>query len=156
MRNNWLVSALAASLLLMSCEKNPTGPASVKDLLVDKNWKWISATINPGINVSGVVVTDWYAQMGQCAKDGTTRFSANGTYTDDEGPTKCDPADPQTVSGTWVLNPGETILTMTVTGGAPQSSDIESLTATSAVLSITTSNWSDGLSRKMTIGLTAY
>ena len=42
--------------------------------------------------------------MDNCTKDDLVTFNANGTITDDEGPTKCDPDDPQTTTdGTWTL-----------------------------------------------------
>lgn len=107
--------------------------------------------MDPGFNFNGVIVTDLFAQYEDCEKDGTTKFLTNGTYAEDEGSLKCDASDPQTLTGTWVFNPGETVLTMTETGEAPVSYTIVTLTSTSLVATTTTNEIGDGLNHKLTL-----
>lgn len=122
-----------SSLFLTNCKKDkktedtstPTpapAPAPTNtEKLTGKNFKITAMTVNPGINVMGTTITDLYAQMDACTKDNIFNFKTNNTYTEDEGPTKCDPADPQTLSGAWVWNTDETVLTMTPQGDTPMS-----------------------------------
>ncbi len=64
------------------------------------------------MTLNGVQITDVYAQSAPCSNDNTETLNTNGTYTDDEGPTKCNLSDPQTTTGTWKFNSTETILTL--------------------------------------------
>lgn len=70
--------------------------------LCNKNWKLVSFKLN------GIDVTSQFFQP--CNLDDYTRFLIDSTYTSDEGPTKCDPADPQTSTGTWGWAANETKL----------------------------------------------
>lgn len=124
-------------------------------MLVGKNWKMTSMVLDPGYNINGVTVTDYFAQLPACLKDGTTKFVATGTYADDEGPSKCSSSDPQTIQGTWVFNPSETVLTMKDEGEPSESYDLVTLTSSSLVIAITDDEWDDGLVRKITMGFTA-
>jgi hypothetical protein len=141
------------SLFLIACNKSPTAPATKTDLITNKNWVMTSATINPGVNINGVVITDMYAQLPPCIKDNIMRFSSNGTYVDDEGATVCSAGAPQTTPGTWAFSPNETVVTMSLSGNSPESYIIESLTANSFVISNTSSGWGDSLYHKVTTGM---
>ncbi len=120
---------LIGSVLLTSCKKDEDEPApepapiplTNTQKLTGKNFKLTAMTVNPGINLGTVVITDIYAQIPSCAQDDLMNFNSNGTYTDDEAASKCDPADPQTTTGTWVWNTNETVLTITETGSSPTS-----------------------------------
>jgi hypothetical protein len=49
-------------------------------------------------------VSDWDTDWEDCEKDDIATFFTDGSYQIDEGPTKCDPNDPQvSESGTWQL-----------------------------------------------------
>lgn len=146
------------TMVFSACNEStsPSGGGGTKtEMLVGKNWKPVSIVMEPGININGVVVTDWYAQMDACEKDGTTKYLSNGSYTDDEGPSKCDPADPQTVTGVWVWNPTETVLTQTEAGGSPISINVVSVSAATLVQSISSNELGDGLNHKMTATFSA-
>ena len=108
---------------MVSCSKKskdstptPT-PETKTQLLTGKNWKVTALTVNPGIDVTGngVLITDLYAfEMANgyaCSLDNILNFNINGNYTDYEGATLCDPADPQLYdSGTWSFQNSETTL----------------------------------------------
>lgn len=123
---------LLCSGLLTNCKKDATSdpepepvPLTNTQKLTGKNFKLVAMTINPGINTGTVTITDWYSQMDACEKDDLITFNSNGTYTQDEGVSKCNAADPQTTTGTWVWNSTETIITMTETGSTtPSSSNV--------------------------------
>ncbi len=73
-----------------------------------KNTK--SETYDPTTNVWTEDVLD------DCDKDDCTRFNADKTMTFDEGATKCDPADPQTSTGSWSLSADGSTLTVSDPG----------------------------------------
>jgi hypothetical protein len=102
------ILALGLVLTLSSCKDDDDDKApskTTKDYLTAGFWKTTAQVIDPGINFGGTVITDFFAQTPDCAKDDLVRFNTDGTITDDEGPTKCDPNDPQTMNnGTWVLS----------------------------------------------------
>lgn len=109
-----LVSCM--SMLTVSCKKDSPAPAPTKtQLLTGKNWKVTALTVDPArpYTAFGPDVTDWYSQMESCQQDNLYKFNTDGTAIKDEGPTKCDVDDPQTISGTWVFNTDQTIVTET-------------------------------------------
>jgi hypothetical protein len=114
MRKAILIIAALAFLTISSCKKDDekTTPAKSKtELLTSKAWRATALTINPGINIGGTTITDFYAQLPSCTKDDTEKYNVGATGVYDEGATKCDPSDPQSFAFTWVFNPAETIIT---------------------------------------------
>jgi len=113
----------SSMIIVTSCKKDkkdpdpePTpAPAPVPETntqkLTGKNFKLTALTVNPAF----FGITDIYAQMSDCDKDDIYRFEVGGVYKEDEGGTKCNSNDPQTVTGTWTWNTNETVLT-TITG----------------------------------------
>ena len=51
-------------------------------------------------------------------KDNTITFKTGGTWTEDEGSTKCSNSDPQTDNGTWVLSNSDKTLTITTSNNS--------------------------------------
>jgi hypothetical protein len=112
MKNYALILLLAAATVISSCSKDDDdntgggggGGTTVTNTskLCNKNWKLVSFKLN------GIDVTSQFFQP--CDLDDFSRFLVDSTYTADEGPTKCDPADPQTSTGTWGWAASETKL----------------------------------------------
>src|SRR5258708_3673009 len=101
-----LVSLIAClSIVLFSipaCQKddNPA-PKTNTQKISTSTWKFSTA-------FSGT--TDVSAFINACIKDNVYTFAAVGTGSMDEGGTKCNGGDPQTVSFTWNFATNETIL----------------------------------------------
>lgn len=94
-----LATITALTVSLASCTKSddktttPANTAPTKtELLTAKGWKITGATAN------GV---DAFANYDACERDNTLTFKTNFTAITDEGATKCDPTDPQTITETW-------------------------------------------------------
>lgn len=112
MKKFTLMLALASAFLVASCSKDDdnnnggggTPAVTNTSKLCNKDWK-IEA-----VRVGGFDVTTQFLQP--CQLDNLTRFLTDGTVNNDEGPTKCDPADPQTSSGTWAFADNETKLVL--------------------------------------------
>lgn len=92
---------LTAMFLFNSCSKDDTG-ATVS---IVGDW------IQTGSAINGV--SDWETDWDDCEKDNIISFLANGTFSVSEGPTKCDPNDPDVTDiGTWSLSADNKILTV--------------------------------------------
>ncbi len=124
MKRLTLLACTAASLLLTAaCKKDQTTPQPTtptpEQQLVDKTWVLTGVTVDPGLQTTtGTTVTNIYQFIPACTKDDTQQFLTGGVFKSDEGATKCDPSDPQTVTGSWALakSGNDTSLTMTVSG----------------------------------------
>lgn len=88
----FLVAMVAgASIIFNSCKK-------------DEGDSGTNATNILGTWTASDIIIDgdsWWPLMDECSKDDKSTFKADGTVVEDEGPTKCDPNDPQTSSGNW-------------------------------------------------------
>lgn len=88
-------------LTISSCKKEedkPTPAPTEKTKLTNKDFKLTDANITfNGVSIFG------YSDIDACSKDDLTKFLDDLTGTIDEGPTKCDPSDPQQTSFTWSL-----------------------------------------------------
>ena len=98
-----LITAFIICLGGASCKKDSKSSNPIVG-----NWK-MTAYIHDSIDVYGTAVSP-------CITDNILTFTDDQKLTNDEGPTKCDPADPQTVSGTYSLNSEKTQLTVTHDG----------------------------------------
>lgn len=111
---------LVVMLLLMgglvtisSCKKDDDSPSKTK-MISGKNFYVKSMKIDPPVtSVTGVTVTDLYPFTPDCVKDNFITYNENGTFVEDEGASKCEPGDPQTINGTWEFLSDETQLMMT-------------------------------------------
>ena len=138
MRLKTSIIALATGILLFAaCKKtekdpDPTPPAtkSKHELISDGKWQYSALSFILKVNGKDTTMDAW-SVLEDCRKDDFSTYSTNGTGTIDEGPTKCDPADPQTKSLTWEFQDNETYVKVTDNNGPTRMKIIE-LTATQA------------------------
>lgn len=120
----------AAIFTLFSCQSDDNLPVlkTKTQLLTQGPWKYSSA-VRDGVNLDPFLLP--------CQKDNTTTLAAAGTGTTDEGPLKCNPADPQSNSFTWTFQSGETMLSTSAAliPGGTTTSTIVTLSETQLVLS---------------------
>jgi hypothetical protein len=139
MKTKIILGSMAAFLCL-GCESgtspNPSAHEIVTEKIVGKTWHPVSDQFEPGMEISGLLITDNMNLRQPCDHDGSTVFHKDGTYIADEGPAKCLDDSPQTVEGTWILNEENTQLTMTPKDGEPATFELEAITDTSLYLSI--------------------
>jgi hypothetical protein len=92
-------------LFLNSCKKEDAKTKT--QLLTQKEWVMKKLEQKEGSNPW----VDEFLSFDACSKDDRYVFKANGTYEFNEGPTKCDPADPQVFdTGNWIFTNNETKL----------------------------------------------
>lgn len=134
------VLALLASLLTIgSCQKDDsssTPPKTKSEIIASSSWKYNDAKIDSDGNGTGDVVLP-AGVVEACQTDNTILFTTNGSGTVDEGPTKCDPVDPQTLPFTWSFTSNETIINFSsiIFAGVGGDFKIISLTETELILS---------------------
>lgn len=131
---------LIASTLFNSCKKDePAASSSTTtdtktDLLCGKNWMLTACTVNPGIDYygTGTLLTNLIGTIQPCELNNLINFTTSGSFTIDEGATKCSAGDPQTnATGTWAFNSDKSHLLMTETGSSTADDyTLVSLTAT--------------------------
>lgn len=107
MKKNINITTLFLILLLAACSKKDSTPSKT-ELLTSGTWKLTAAVSDDDGN--GTYETNNYATFSPCFTDNFFSFSASSVATLDEGPTKCDPTDPQTETGTWQFTQNETYL----------------------------------------------
>lgn len=100
-------------LLQVSCKKDDT-PVPVDNtsaLLQNKNWKLTAGTVSPVY----FGTTNWYNDfLDDCNRDDLFRFNAANLFVIDEGPSKCNPSDPQTQDGSWTYTESTKVLHFTL------------------------------------------
>ena len=97
-----IIALVCMSWLITACSKDEK---TTIEILTAHPWKISAATISPGITnpANGSVITDLLALVGSCLADNVYSFTVDSKYVD-EGPTKCDPSDPQLETGTLSLS----------------------------------------------------
>ena len=94
-----------ASLLATACTKDKETPKpapTTEQMLSANTWHMTAVTANPGLQSNtGAIVTNIYPFIPSCTKDDTQQFVTGGQFRADEGVSKCDASDPQTVTGNW-------------------------------------------------------
>jgi hypothetical protein len=126
---------ITLSIGINSCKKDSTDetttPPTKTELLTASSWKITAQTISPAIDTLGSLKTDLYAITEACSQDDLYNFNASGTYSFEEGATKCSPtADQIWDSGTWAFNGDETQITTL-------SSEVGSTTVTFNLIELT-------------------
>lgn len=130
---------LAMALFTVGCSKDndddDNGQSERMQLITSAAWKYDNA----GIDLTGDEVGDFpvpESLLGDCDKDNVITLKADSTGTIDEGLTKCDPDDPQTVNITWEFKNNETVINVpqNIFGGVSGEVKIKTLTATKLTL----------------------
>jgi hypothetical protein len=73
------------------------------DIITSGDWKMIAHTVEPAYDYDGDgdLDTDIFSLMDDCEKDNSFLFKRNGSLEINEGPAKCDQADPQVYLIDW-------------------------------------------------------
>ena len=131
MKHYLLLLPLALVVLATACKKDDSVPnPTVTQKLIAKKWQLRSASISAPSSPT----IDLYALSLPCSLDDVTQYTTPNTVSYDEGPTKCDPLDPQTQTATWALSKNDTQLTIT-SGSTSNSFTIDELTDSALTLS---------------------
>jgi hypothetical protein len=107
---NSILAVTALLLLTVSCKKDP--PQSRKEILTTGKWRTVAQTVSPAIDWDGDgdLDTDLHVITDACIKDDYAIFRTDGSVEENEGPSKCDAADPQSEILSWSLKNNDMIL----------------------------------------------
>src|SRR6476469_10372650 len=130
----FLILTMCFSLFLFSCKKDSSTSASKTDLITKAAWKYQDAGAD--IDKNGTIDLSISSQLQACETDNTLTLRADGTGTLDEGPTRCDPADPQSSNVNWNFSNNETIVNFSGAGILGISGQFKLLTLTETSLSL--------------------
>ena len=109
---NLLAIIVFSPVILISCKKDKDEDSKLK-LLTERTWhitqyQYRELPSDPW-DVENITEA--------CELDDIFTFFADGTYTFTEGPTKCDPFDPDLIdSGTWSFQNDQSVLSITSMG----------------------------------------
>jgi hypothetical protein len=136
-----------STAVTFACKKNSdntnnTGKTKT-ELITSSSWKFDNAKLGPA---------DVSSFIDDCEKDNTVTFVSNMTGTVDEGATKCNSADPQTVPFTWAFENSETSL-HTSTPLFPGNGDFAISTLNDTQLSVSRDTVVLGITQTFTINL---
>ncbi len=102
---------ITACIFTVSCKKEDKPAAdNTISLLQNKNWK-LTAASEKSVYGTVNVYNDY---LEDCNRDDLYMFKTGNVFMLDEGPSKCNPADDQTQSGTWSYTEGTKILHFTL------------------------------------------
>ena len=120
--------------IAISCEKEKD--LSKTEILTQKPWKLTSWTVSPPLDYPDIgLISDFFALYSDCAKDDIWVLKSTGSYTWEEGETKCNVSDPAVYDmGTWTFNSDETVLTTSSNLSGLNSYDIVELTTSAMKL----------------------
>lgn len=107
-----LLSFFSALMILGSCQKDDSSNSSPKtkmELITLSAWKYNDAKIDTDNNGTGDQAIP-AGVLEPCQTDNAITFTSNLSGTIDEGPTKCDAGDPQSVPFTWSFTNNETMI----------------------------------------------
>jgi hypothetical protein len=113
-----------------SCSKKSSSKSNT-ELISASAWKYDTAAID--MNKDGVAETPLPAgYLEDCDKDNVVTLKSDGTGTVDEGLTKCDPANPQSINISWAFKDNEKVINIpqTIFGSITGDAQIKELTAT--------------------------
>lgn len=109
-----LFTILSVVIFTASCQKEPIYLDAGGDISISlegTKWKVTSAIV--GEEVDGQKSEeDILAIAEPCSKDNIILFNKGGVFIMDEGPTKCEPTDPQQEIGQWALSTDHKKLTL--------------------------------------------
>jgi hypothetical protein len=131
MKNIFILLALAVGFTFTSCSKDDDAAPTKTEMLTGKNWKVTAETVS----VNNGTPSDVYTMASACEKDNSINFASDGKFTFDEGASKCAANEPQTQTGTWSFENGETVLKMTQ-GTSTANQTITELSASKMVLTV--------------------
>lgn len=110
-----MISLIAMIIVIVACSKNNDKPKSKTELLTDGSWKLKAALYHGDSDGNGSIEdVDLFSTFPNCVKDDVTTYYPDGDALIEEGPTRCDPAIPETFEFNWAFKANETMIN---TGG---------------------------------------
>ena len=131
------LAALFLTILWAACSKshsteNPNGQSTTVTLITQTTWRYDTSGVD--LNKDGIVDVGNDTLITPCEKDDIYTFKSDSTGIIDEGATKCNAADPQTLPFSWGLTNNQTVLTSSANPILAGGVNIFSLTSSKWIL----------------------
>jgi len=97
----------------------------------------VAYDVQPAIDFdgNGTQETDLIPFLLACGLDDFVDYNTDNTYTKEEGPSKCDPNDPEVFeSGSWTFNSDQTRIVHTPAGAVPYELEIVSVSTSKLIV----------------------
>ena len=153
MRNKLLILSIIA-VAFFSCKKDDSDPPATTTkttILAEQSWKFNNAGLDP--NKDGTIDTDVSGFVNACLKDNTVSFATNGSGTSDEGATKCNSADPQSIPFTWNFASNETLININGNAVAGKGGQYKIISLTNTAFSLSKDTLYQGISTTFIVNL---
>ena len=153
MRNKLLILSIIA-IAFFSCKKDDADPPATTTkttILAEQSWKFNNAGLDP--NKDGTIDTDVSGFVNACLKDNTVSFATNGSGTSDEGATKCNSADPQSIPFTWNFASNETLININGNAVAGKGGQYKIISLTNTAFSLSKDTLYQGISTTFIVNL---
>lgn len=130
---------LGIGIITTACKKDEEKkeePPTKTEMLTGNNWVRTRIEIEPAIDFdgNGTQENNLTPYFAPCDLDDFMNLKTDKTYIYEEGPSKCDPNDPQVIeTGTWTLNSDNTRLVLTAGNGGTTDYIIKALSNSSLV-----------------------
>jgi hypothetical protein len=107
-----ILGIIVLSLFLLQCKKDSTPTPTPPSQLILGSWVVTADNYNPAYDYlgNGTPVTDAFPLYDACLKDNVYIFKTNSEGEYNEGETKCNATDPQSVAFLWTLKNNNTVL----------------------------------------------
>jgi hypothetical protein len=99
---------LVVSVLMVRCSDDDEQKSPAE--LIVGIWSLTGDAVSPPIDLGGGPISDFYPFYEPCEKDDVVIVNAGNTGEYNEGATKCDPGDDQSIPFTWALTNNNTVL----------------------------------------------
>ena len=153
MRNKLLILSIIA-VAFFSCKKDDSDPPATTTkttILAEQSWKFNNAGLDP--NKDGTIDTDVSGFVNACLKDNTVSFATNGSGTSDEGATKCNSADPQSIPFTWNFASNETLININGNAVAGKGGQYKIISLSNTAFSLSKDTLYQGISTTFIVNL---
>jgi hypothetical protein len=132
------LSSVAMALFTIGCSKDNDGNDGASErmqLITSAAWKYDNAQIDYDKNGTGDMALP-AGLLEDCDKDNIITFKSDGTGTIDEGATKCDVGNPQSVNITWEFKDDAKVINIpqNIFGNISGDAQIKTLTSTKLTL----------------------
>jgi hypothetical protein len=154
MRNKLFILSIVA-IIFFGCKKDESsspGTTTTKTTIIaEQSWKFNNAGLDP--NKDGTIDQDVSSYVSSCLKDNTVNFATNGSGTSDEGLTKCNSADPQTIPFTWSFASNETLININGNAVAGKGGQYKIISLTNTAFSLSKDTVYQGISTTFVVNL---
>lgn len=117
MKKAILIATVLIGVAFVACKKNKDENKTNTKISLITSATWKIDTIGFDMDKNGSIDSEVPGGLKACETDNTLKFASDSTGVFDEGATKCDTSDPQSIPFTWTYN--DTTSVINIQGNLP-------------------------------------